>query len=265
MKSSQHRYQRPLPGTRAFCGWSLFLLVLAWASAAPARADIVVDGTNSSSTAPYLINGNVTGSVFVMSGGFLIVAPGADISGINDGIDVEGGSVNVSGGTISGAGRIGIAVFPQGGTVNVYGGTISGHDTGVHVEAGTVDLISGTISGGSYGVIIQGGIVTLHGSTISGPIDGVSDEGGTTRIIGGSISGGTYGIVANGLGTLSIYGCGLQFSGGQLIGTLQDGAAINTPVNVNVTLCNLVDTCSGDLLVTMSTLPSPSVLAGSNL
>ena len=79
---------------------------------------------------------------------------------------------------------------------------------------------------------------------------------------GGTIAGRTYG-VAFGFeagGSLSIYGCPLQLSGGgQLTGKLKDGTPIDT-LTLHVTTSNLIRTCPD----TIAPTTTASATAGPN-
>src|SRR6478736_30594 len=107
---------RRLPGARAACGWALFMLLLGWGSASPARADLTVDATNS----PYTIRDSFTGTVYVNPGCVLNVVDGAQISADSSAVVNTGGTVNISGGSISAATYDGVIVY-SGGIVNITG------------------------------------------------------------------------------------------------------------------------------------------------
>jgi hypothetical protein len=210
--STGRRALRPLPGTRAFCGGTLLLLLLGWGGAAPAGAE---SGT---------ITGPRTGPITVNAGETLDIVDGAQISGSATGVFVLGGTVNISGGSIDGS----IAgVNLNSGTVTVSSGSISSGYLEVYIRGGTATISGGSVSGSSYGVLVpSGGTVNISGGSFTGSIVGVTAPGGTASISGGSFSG-SWGLAVQS-GTMTISGCGLKLSGNQLTGTLQDGTPINT-------------------------------------
>jgi uncharacterized repeat protein (TIGR01451 family) len=155
-------YSRPLLGA--------LVLLLAWGSAAPARADVTVDGTNS----PYEINGAVPGPVFVKSGGVLNIDAGADISAADT------------------------AVVVSGGTVYISGGTLSGGFAGLDVEAGVASVSGGSFSGGSYGISYGGGTLSIYGSCLA--------LSGTGQLTGTLKDGTPLSIPTSGLSTANLFG-----------------------------------------------------------
>jgi hypothetical protein len=190
-----------LRSSRAVAGWGLLPLLLGLGSAVPARADLTVDATNS----PYTISGPVSGPVTVISGGILNIVNGAQISGGDAGVDVEGGTASISGGSISGA-TFGVYVG-SGGTASITGGTITGSDA----------------------VSVQGGTVYISGSAtqITGSVSGVGVNGGTATISGGAISGASYGAALFGGGAVNMSGGSLTCSGRDGMGVyVDDGSTV---------------------------------------
>src|SRR5689334_14067066 len=91
---------RPLPGARAFCRWML-LLLLAWASAAPARA---TSGTISTAVAGPIIVG--AGETLTIDAGGSVTTSAASTVGV---AIQAGGTLNITGGSVtSGPGGLGI-------------------------------------------------------------------------------------------------------------------------------------------------------------
>ena len=133
--------------------------------------------------------------------------------GTGTGVEVNGGTFNLYGGTITGntTDTYGGGVCVSGGTFNLYdGGTISGNNAtkgggGVYVSGGTFNLYDGgTISGntvtsddttGGGGVYVSGGKFEMSGGTISGNTADLTDGGvgvynnATFNMSGGTISG----------------------------------------------------------------------------
>jgi autotransporter-associated beta strand protein len=108
-----------------------------------------------------------TGTASVTSG--TITAPGGGA-----GVIVNGGSavLNVTGGSVSGAGAFtGLSLVT--GTLNVSGGTITGATTGIAVSGGTAGISGGTITGTTTGIDFTGGTAT---------VGGVAFVGGTTDL-----------------------------------------------------------------------------------
>jgi PKD domain-containing protein/K319-like protein len=176
---SWRRCLRPLLG-------ALVLLLLGWRGAAPAGADIKVDGTNSSSTNPYTVSGP-SDVIDVFPGGFLNVVSGAQISGIYP-VSVGGGTANISGGSLSGSSG-GAGVYVASGTVSISGGSLSG-PFGVYVAGGTVNISGGSISGTSYDVEVSSATLTIYGCPLQ--LSGSTLTG--TLQDGTAISWKTYGL-----------------------------------------------------------------------
>jgi uncharacterized repeat protein (TIGR01451 family) len=241
----RRRSLRPLLG-------ALLLLLLGWSSTAPARADITVDGNNSSAASPYVINYPVNGTVWVNAGGVLDIVGDAQITGGGGGgigvIDL-GGAVTISGGSISSPSDFGVyldggtldisggsisgsyAVRVRSGAVNISGGVLSASDTGVNIHDGTVNISGGSISSSATsgtGVIVESGTLYISGGSISSYF-GLAIGGGTVSISGGSISG-RYGVGVGG-GTVSI-------SGGSISATL-GGVLLHGGGQVSIFGCNL--------------------------
>jgi hypothetical protein len=204
-------------------------LPLALGLSAPASA-LTVDGTNSSSASPYVINSTITETVWVSAGGFLNIVSGADIS-TSVPLVVDGGTVNVTGGTLSGS-DTGVEFTPNGGTLNVSSGTISGGSAGnalgVLVSAGTANLSGGTISGGSYGVAIHTGTVNLSGSAISASSQGIEVQGGTLNVSAGTVSGDTGVVVQAVFSSVAV-----NVSGGAIMGGSYGFRIASGPVSIS--------------------------------
>jgi hypothetical protein len=176
------------------------------------------------------IHGNAGDSlVRVGNGGTLIINNNTVISGntIGRGVNVDGGTFIMEGGTISGntAGYegpnilVGGGVFvAEDGTFTMNNGTISGnasvHGSGVHIEGGTFTMNGGTISGNTASLgagVTAWGTFTMTGGSISGnsgEMGGVtvSGEDGIFTMTGGSISGNNIGggVYVGSSGTLNI-------------------------------------------------------------
>lgn len=96
------------------------------------------------------------------------------------------GSLIIEDGTFSNT-ALGTGVYNDGGTVRVSGGSVSGN-IAIENVGGTLTVNGGTISGGSS-AIINSGTLTVWSGTVSGSI-GITNEGvGTVDVIGGSVNG----------------------------------------------------------------------------
>jgi hypothetical protein len=192
--------------------------------AAPARA---TSGTISAPwTGPLPIEVNSPETLTITAGGSVTSDPEVPA------IVVKGGTLIISGGSVTGDGSPGIAV--SGGTVNISGGSISGPGAhGVLNDGGTVNITGGSISDAIENF---SGTVNITGGSISG----VLNDGGTLIIAGGSISVG----IGNLSGTVSLFGCLTLAADGYLTGTLQDGRRISTPT-FGLSQTNLIRTCAG--------------------
>jgi hypothetical protein len=181
------------------------LLLLALAGAPPAHA------TSGTIDSPW------TGSVpiRVFSGETLTITANGSVSASGrDAIQVIGGTVNVSGGSVSasGSGNAILAGFGSGGTVIISGGSIS--------------ATSGSLNGA---VSIAGGTARISGGSIDGTV--FAQQGATIDITGGTINGS---VTAGFQGTINVYGCNLALSGGMLTGTLEDSTAISAPASTGL-------------------------------
>ena len=139
------------------------------------------------------IYGNNSSIVIVEAGGSLIMREGSTITGNSNnsyggGVYVDGGTFEMTGGTISGneaeAFFSGGGVYVNLGIFKMNGGTISGNEAGtgggVYVNSGTFEMTGGSISGNeaSYG----GGVYVNNGMP-NGP------NGGIFKMYGGTIYG----------------------------------------------------------------------------
>jgi len=246
----------PIPSCRCRApALGALMLLLGLGAAAPARA---TSGT---------IDGPVVGPIVVGVGETLNIVNGAAVTvpDFETAVVVEGGTLNISGGTISGADGWGVLV--SSGTVNMSGGSISEvgpsgqNSAGVAVQGGAVSISGGSISAGGcagstcsghYALEVYcGGTVSISGGSISGvfAVQGAY-IGGTINISGGSFSG--WVLAHQGAWTIS--GCNLVLSNPtpqtvdfgvfgilsgtlySLTGTLQDGTAIDAALYINSTL-----------------------------
>jgi uncharacterized repeat protein (TIGR01451 family) len=135
---------------------------------------------------------------------------------------LNGGSVSISGGVLSGS--LVDTLWITSGTATLSGtGSLSGNTT-VEADGGTATISGGTVSGGA-GVTVHGGIVNVSGGSITGILfvwSGTANvsaglisalpgntaagvSGGQLNISGGTIAGDVTGVVATG-GTVNITG-----------------------------------------------------------
>ena len=169
-------------------------------------------------------------------------------------VSISGGVVNLSGGSVVGfsipAGQTGVsdAIYfnntGNGGTVNISGGTVSAGASGsnsstsnaidVNNRAANITMSGGTVSGAGNGDDINlnfGGTFTMTGGTLqSGPSGNAIFNRGLVNIYGGTIDGG----ILNQGGAVNIYGGSFNYqfgpissSYGTLVGTLSDGSPID--------------------------------------
>jgi len=112
----------------------------------------------------------------------------------SDGISVFSGvfTLNLNGKTVHVESTTNNAMGVSGGTVTVTGGTLSGTRTGVIVSGGILNVTKGTVvtttltHEATKSVDVRGGILNVTGGTITGPVKGVYvQENGTVNISGG--------------------------------------------------------------------------------
>ena len=142
---------------------------------------------------------------------------GSTLNGYDNGVNLgAGGSVNNSGGSISG-GDYGLTISGKAGSVVNSGSIYGGNNDGVRLRAGgSVNNLSGaTIEGTTSGVKITGGAGTVNnaGSIQGDERDGVyMDSGGTVNNLAtgntpGTIYGNEYGVeISGGAGYVTNYG-----------------------------------------------------------
>lgn len=105
-----------------------------------------------STGALYVSGGAINGTRYAVSNraGTTTILDGANITGGSSGVMAGGGTVEINGGSVSGAaGGSSYGVTASGGTVKVFGGTISGGKYGLLVTNAAVELSGGTYSGGT--------------------------------------------------------------------------------------------------------------------
>ena len=174
---------------------------------------------------------SVVTPVDVRDGGVLVVSNSTiTVTGVgaNTGIGLgSGGMATLGAGTVLSAAKTGVNV--DGGTLVVDGGAISGGVVGINIEAdSSVSVLAGSVTGGEDGIeiwgngnaaeapelSISGGTVigTAHyGVTGNGTIDNNNDYSETVVTIdGGVISGGIAGIYNPQKGSLAISGCTVE-------------------------------------------------------
>ncbi|MBA9083543.1 hypothetical protein GGR10_001415, partial [Bartonella chomelii] len=161
------------------------------------------------------VTGNGQG-VYVMDGGSVVTLDGVKITGSGRGgsygVEVEGGTFEMTGGTIEGGGGYGVymgdgtvtlntvkisgsgsyGVYMGDGTMRLEGTRITGFGTGVNVGGGTFEMTGGSIEGNGrdgVGVSVTGGNVTLERVKISQFAMGVMAGSGSLMMIGGTITG----------------------------------------------------------------------------
>ncbi|MGI6434690.1 MAG: stalk domain-containing protein [Syntrophomonadaceae bacterium] len=175
-----------------------------------------------------------------------------------EGVEVQSGIVDISGGAITV--ENGPGVYVTGGEANISGGTITATGAwskGIDVGSGTANIDGGTISGGSIGIYIdEDCTAVITGGSISGGNIGVSVEKGKAEIAGSAqITGGDYGLnvsLANGEANISggtieatnEYGIGVYvaiystaaISGGTIDATGKFGIGVNIDENSTVSI-----------------------------
>lgn len=140
-----------------------------------------------------------------------VIVSGGEVTCSNTSAFVNTGTLNMTGGTVSGTTGIEIEL----GTVNVDGGTVVGSNYGIYSPtsgAGQINVKNGTIQGNQYGIYNGGALLTISGGTIENTNELLSNGAGVRMNSdrGATISGGTitsplgYGIhQANGTMTVS--------------------------------------------------------------
>ena len=111
------------------------------------------------------------------------------ISAANSAILMNGGTLTIEGGNISGYS----AIYTCGGSMTVSGGTITGSQEGIYVccpNGGDVTIENGEISGDRYGVRVDGGNanVNVSGGTVYGFYSGLQMDQGHAFVTGGKVS-----------------------------------------------------------------------------
>ncbi|MBQ9521835.1 MAG: hypothetical protein IJR72_04610 [Oscillospiraceae bacterium] len=154
--------------------------------------------------------GNVTANnAMIVNSGTLYIAGGATIrnaknSGNGGAIQSTGGTVDISGGTLTGnTAQNGGAISATGGAVNISGGTLTGNSAtqnggAVYAHGATVDISGGVLAGNSattYGgaIYVESG-VTVEGGKIGGENMAVNGaaifiNSGNANFSGGEITG----------------------------------------------------------------------------
>ena len=115
------------------------------------------------------------------------------------------GTINITSGSITATGSNAVYNYVTG-TVNVSGGTISGTSGIYNVAAGIVNVTGGSITGtANQGIRGYTGTVTVSGdsTTITGAAHGIHVTTGTATVTGGRISGG-YGLYTSSTGTITV-------------------------------------------------------------
>lgn len=141
------------------------------------------------------INGSVNNSGdFTMNGGSaesLVLADGSFdlVSGtVEEGVLVEGtASFTQSNGTVIGSGSSS-AINCNGGTVDVSGGSVKNESgNAIECNGGTVEITSGTITASENAIDCSSGTVGVSGGVVSGRGSSINCAGGTVTLDGGLI------------------------------------------------------------------------------
>ena len=214
------------------------------------------------------IANSVSPNIMVLDGSTLNVLPGAAITGTT--------------GTGPGDSDVAVLVTGSNSTVNVSGGTLTGASVGDALlvnNFGNAIVTGGVFQAGSNAAAVEaaGNLLTIQGGTFEGPVssDGrttsisggtfeaggvfsTGDSGSTTVITGGTfvnnsitfspnsgfgenatltIGGGLFQVPSINLdffakGEFTVLGTGLNFDGNNLTGTLADGNTINVPLEI---------------------------------
>ncbi|MCR5833865.1 MAG: hypothetical protein K6G55_04365 [Selenomonadaceae bacterium] len=160
-------------------------------------------------------------SVRVKEGATLYILDGADISyeGSNCDALANSGTVNITGGSFAATGEYSFALINEIGTVNISGGTVSGYFA-------LTNLGTANISGGSLtGTLANDGKANITGGTFTSTGEYRTAlnnrSNGTANISGGSFSAiGKYGIAMINNGTVNI-------TGGEFSAAGEYGAALS--------------------------------------
>jgi hypothetical protein len=149
--------------------------------AVPARADFTVSSAFDNS--PYTISATqhslVTENIIVQADGVLNIEAGGSVTGK---IFVQGGTLNVSGGSVQHAGDFG-AIQVVGGTLNLFAGLVSNSSSyGIFAQFGTTNIFGGTVTG-FPGIYCSFGIVYINGC-------GLQRSGGLSGTLTGHLANG---------------------------------------------------------------------------
>ena len=79
------------------------------------------------------------------------------ITGIENGININNGTVNITGGKTEGNNGIHVAL----GTVTLNSGEITGIENGIYMDNGTANIINGTVKGTTTGIHVASGTVNI--------------------------------------------------------------------------------------------------------
>lgn len=170
-------------------------------------ATVVNSGTITAAATSAFGNTPTTVGVSLLNGGGVTNLAGGYISGAN-GVSIANASGTViNGGTITGTGKSGVALFAGGAVANLNG-VITGAQYGVYLGAGSTVTNAGTasITGGTVGILANGATTVNNAGTITGTnLIGVflAAGGNVLNASGATISGGAYGIFSSGTAVVS--------------------------------------------------------------
>ncbi|MGA3130069.1 MAG: hypothetical protein ABSD59_04665 [Terracidiphilus sp.] len=229
----------------------------------PAMADFVGPGTvivntNQGAGAQDAYNGVIVdlepggsiGSVSVQWGLELsdtsqLNMTGGSLTGSSAGLFADGnGSFSVSGGSISGTSGLNIE-----GSYNftLSGGSFNGSNADPGLDMLQATDSTGALSGGTYSGreairAASNSTLSISGGQVDGEFFGLDTEGNATvNVTGGTYSGAVDAFYVQDNGVINIYGTGLQFSGGDIVGTLQDGQSIEDSYQIAGGQINLIN------------------------
>jgi hypothetical protein len=223
----------------------LVLVPVLFSAAARADPIFITDGGThdvDSSDSAYILQ---SGTLNILPSSIALAASTEPLTGasatismtggqVNDGIDIGGGTINVSGGVVNAipALEFGTDALADSGTANISGGTF----TGGNVTAG--NTYSAEAAGNGV-MVYSMGTLNISGGTFSGGTGAGGYYGGSTgyslESLGhATITGGNFlspiAIVTASGGQTSFFGTNLAFTNGILSGVLKDGDPINVQI-----------------------------------
>jgi hypothetical protein len=231
----------------------------------------------TSATVENILTGGNPGTIYIYNTtttNVLLEISGGRVENTSNGYAVfnnsAGGTVNISGGTVSSI-SLNTVLNYNTGVTNISGGTVSSisgtavlnNSTGaVTVSGGTVSSISSTaVSNSSGTVTISGGTV----SSISSSSNTVSNSGGTVTISSGTVSATSAYAVYNTTGAVTISGGTVQATTGRAVHNNSSGTVTISGGTVQATTGYAVyNSAGGTIAVSQADAAIPTLITSAN-